>query len=621
MISGMHRTFGRWSSVAAAAMLLFCGNGPSLAQAVPGLPAQSAEPSAKTAATNIPSARRYQPALPAGVVPQAEPQLPPENVSEVVLAVRAKLADKPKLARSLAASEVEALKAFYETRDRAALWVDKQGLTPSAKAIIAEFAKADDYGLRSSDYVVAIDETQLGTPEARAKAELDLSATALVYARHVKGGRTSPSAVGAQLTYTPKIMEPQEVLDQLATAPDHAGYLRSLHPQHPQYVALHERLVELRGGGDGGSAPKIPGGPVLKPGVSHEQVVLLRERLSVSTPGDGDANVFDEQLEEAVKAFQSRNGLPADGVVGAGTRQALNGRAPGKLTRKIVMNMERWRWLPDNMGGDAGIYVWANIPELRVRAVEGTKTIFSEKAIVGQPTHMTPVFSDKMEWIEIHPTWFVPASIKVNDILPSLKRPTSTVMERYKLKMDCGKYGTNPKTIDWSKVDIRKCSFTQPASDVSVLGDFKFKFPNKHSVYMHDTHDHSLFKHEDRTYSHGCIRVQKPRQLAEIILGRENGMTPEQIGKILKGPKTLHKEKLATPVPMHITYFTVMVDDEGKLTTWPDYYGHDRRLAAALSGGNHNVADVEEPKPAAARKKNAQKKEPTSFWGGVFSSN
>ncbi len=619
MRSSRRGTIGRSGLMASTVMLLVCCPGASLAEDTPAQDKQTAEQPSEATARVIPSARRFQPTLPSIIDPAAEPQLPPDNVSEVVQAVREKLSASPKLAQDLAKSEVEALQAFYGARGREALWVNEEGISANGQALIAEFGKADDYGLSASDYKVANKEAQSETPQSRAQVELDLSATALVYARHVKGGRTSPNAVGAQLTYTPKIMEPLQVLNELSSADDSAAYLRSLHPQHPQYVRLYERLKELRGG-DGGSGPKIPDGPVLKSGVSRAQVTLLRERLGVSAPTDGSAKRFDAALDEAVKAFQSRNGLPADGVVGAGTRRALNGQAPDKISKKIVLNLERWRWLPDNLGGKAGLYVWANIPELRVRAVEGTKTVFSEKAIVGQPTHMTPVFSDQMEWIELHPTWFVPNSIKVNDILPSLKRPTSTVMERYHLKVNCGKYGTNPKTIDWNKVDIRKCSFSQPAGKVSVLGDFKFKFPNKHSVYMHDTHDHSLFKHADRTFSHGCIRVQKPRQLAEIILGRDKGMTSERIGQILDGPQTLHKEKLTTPVPMHITYFTVLIDDEGKLTTWPDYYGHDQRLEAALSGESHNVAEADVPPEKVARKKPAPK-EPTSWWGGVFSAN
>ena len=334
----------------------------------------------------------------------------------------------------------------------------------------------------------------------------------------------------------------------------------------------------------------------------------------------GEAKRFDAVLEETVKEFQGQNGLTADGVVGAGTRRVLNGRSPDQLTTKILMNMERWRWLPDELGGKAGIYVWANIPELRVRAMKGNETVFSEKAIVGQVSHKTPVFSDEIEWIDLHPTWFVPSSIKVGDILPSLRRPTSTVMERYNLKANCGKYGSDYKAIDWYTIDIRQCSFSQPPGKTSVLGDFKFKFPNKHSVYMHDTHDRSLFKQKQRTFSHGCIRVQRPRRLAEILLKHDKGMSAERIGEIIDGPKQLHKETLNQPIPVHITYFTLLFDDQGKFSSSPDYYGHDKRLAAVLAGKSYNLAKADARKRRAPGKKRTSKK-PTTWWDGFFPAN
>jgi len=555
-----------------------------------------------------------------------QPQLPspPTFEGEVVQTVLSSLSSEPKLSQDLAKSELEALQKFYVAEGRQPLWVSEAGINANAQAIVAEFRSAGDFGLRPSDYQTPSHDSTSRTPDARAKLELDLSIAALIYARHAKGGRTSPSLVGLQLTDTPALLDPMQFLNELSLAADPSAYLRSLHPQHPQFLRLREKLLELRSERNAGAGPKLPDGPVLKRGIMHAHVVLLRKRLGISFTAEdqsGDeAKRFDAALEEAVKEFQGRNGLTADGVVGAGTRRVLNGRTPDQLITKILMNMERWRWLPDELGGKAGIYVWANIPELRVRAIEGNETVFSERAIVGQATHKTPVFSDEMEWIEMHPTWFVPNSIKVSDILPSLRRPTSTVMERYNLKVSCGKYGSDYKSIDWHTIDIRQCSFSQPPGKMSVLGDFKFKFPNKHSVYMHDTHDRSLFKQTRRTFSHGCIRVQHPRRLAEILLKHDKGMSAERIGEILDGPKQLHKEALNQPVPVHITYFTVFFDDQGKFTSWPDYYGHDKRLAAALTGRSHNIAKANAPDRKVLRKKRTAKK-PTSWWSSLFSAN
>ena len=611
MIQGARATISYSTVIVMTAMLIVCSPG-----AVLGADAttQSTQPDKAPDAT-VPAADTAQ---------QPQPALPPTFEQEVVQTVLSSLSSEPKLSKDLAKSELEALQTFYVAEGRQPLWVSPAGMNANAQAIVAEFRSAGDFGLRPSDYQRPTDDATSQAPGSLAKREIDLSIAALIYARHAKGGRTSPSLVGLQLTYTPALLDPLQFLNELSSAADPAAYLRSLHPQHPQFLLLREKLLDIRSKQNAAAGPKIPDGPVLKKGISHAHVALVRKRLGISSPAadpSGDeAEHFDTGLEEAVKEFQGQSGLTADGVVGAGTRRILNGRTPDQLITKILMNMERWRWLPDELGGKAGIYVWANIPELRVRAIQGNETVFSEKSIVGQASHKTPVFSDEIEWIELHPTWFVPNSIKVNDILPSLRRPTSTVMQRYNLKVSCGKYGSDPKAIDWNTIDIRQCSFSQPPGKTSVLGDFKFKFPNKHAVYMHDTHDRSLFKQTQRTFSHGCIRVQRPRLLAEILLKHDKGVTAEQIGKILAGPKQLHKETLNPPVPVHITYFTVLFDDQGKFTTWPDYYGHDQRLAAALTGKSHNLAKAVASNTKVVRKKRAPKK-PTSWWDGFLPAN
>ena len=409
------------------------------------------------------------------------------------------------------------------------------------------------------------------------------------------------------------------MLAGLQAATDPAQYLRGLHPQHPQFVKLKRRLAELREPKRPGAGPRIPPGPVLKPGMSHPHVALLRQRLDapVADQATGDDTAFDADLAAAVKKFQRANGLGADGIVGNGTRRALNGPSPTKTIAKILLNMERWRWLPDDLAGTAKIYVWSNIPELMVRVVQDGKTVFSERTIVGQVSHKTPIFSDRMEWIEFHPTWYVPASIKRSDILPSLRRPTSTVMERYNLRVDCGEHGSNWRAINWREIDISKCKFTQPPGKLSVLGDFKFKFPNRHAVYMHDTHDKRLFSQAKRTFSHGCIRIRNPRRLAEILLAHDKDMAAERIGKILAGPKVLHKETFEEPVPVHITYFTALFDADGNFVTKPDYYGFDRQLNAVLNG--RKVAPAK--RTVAPKKKNKVSASQNSWFSGLLNAN
>jgi murein L,D-transpeptidase YcbB/YkuD len=511
----------------------------------------------------------------------------------------------------------QSIRAFYAGSNAAPIWVNESGPVQKARDLAKEISRAGTYGLDPQAYSLPNFESTGSSRKLIAAYELAMTRAVLDYAHHAKAGRIYPGKVGHSINDPISLKDPRGFLESLLSSNDVGAQLRDLHPKHPQFIALTKKLAELRGGSDEAPRVQIPDGPALRMGVKHDHIALLRKRLKVD---DGDANKFDDTLKTAVIAFQKQKGLKADGVVGNGTRHALNGDSNDKQIVRILINMERWRWLPDNMGGEAGIYVWANIPEFRVRVVKGGKIAFTERVIVGKTNKQTPVFSDSMEWIEIHPTWYVPNSIKVADIKPSLRRTTSRVMERYHLRLDCGKHGRDWKKIDWNKVDIRGCSVSQPPGKRSVLGDFKFKFPNKHIVYMHDTPQKGLFKSSTRTYSHGCVRIQNPRRMAEVLLDHDKGMPSSRVGEILKGPKRLHKEDLNKHIPVHMTYFTAIFDDEGAFSTRRDIYGHDRRLAQALTGKGHLLPAV------AIASKRKRKPRPTrtageNRWANSFSAN
>ncbi len=285
-----------------------------------------------------------------------------------------------------------------------------------------------------------------------------------------------------------------------------------------------------------------------------------------------------------------------------------------KTIIKLQMNMERWRLMPDNMARKAGIYIWTNIPELKTRVVQQNQTIFIEKAIVGKVSKQTPIFKDQLEWIEFFPTWYIPNSIKRNDLLPRLRRGNTKTLEKFNIKVDCGKHGRNPKTINWKKVDIRNCSVTQPPSKINVLGNLKFKFPNKHSVYMHDTDDRHLFKIKKRYMSHGCVRVQHPDKMAQILLSHARGAQAPNVKKILAGRRSMRKEVFSKPIPVYMTYFTMRVDSKGKLKSFPDVYGHDRRMAHLFTSNKAlfpapKVVKYKRPKRKPRQVKNNWRKE------------
>ncbi len=540
----------------------------------PGALAQTADGPGKAVPETAPEAGDAAPSAPA----------PPEAASDAVSdAARDVAARAAALAGegSPSSAEAEALAAFYGGENASLLWAGEAGLLLRARAAADELARAGDWGLDPQVY--AVPDLQAGThdPARLARMELALTRAVLAYVRDAWGGRASDAKLGSQLSYPLTLPDPAAVLAALAEARDPGAYLRAQHPDHPQFAALRKELAALDQAGTANARTPIPAGRVLRRRDAHAWVALLRRRLGVEPKDDQH---FDAALETALKAFQRERGLAADGILGDSTRAALNADTAQKRRYQLLINMERWRWLPRPLDNGAGIYVWANVPEFRVRVVANGKVVFNERVIAGKADKKTPVFSDRMEWIEIHPTWYVPNSIKVEDILPSLRRSSSRIMTRYHLRMDCGARGRDPAAIDWSSVDIRKCAFSQPPGEKSVLGDFKFKFPNHHDVYMHDTPTRRLFEANIRAFSHGCIRVSKPRRMAEILLAHDGGMSAARLEEILAGPKVLHKAVFNTPVPVHITYFTAFADDQGALVARPDYYGHDRRLAEALYG-------------------------------------
>jgi murein L,D-transpeptidase YcbB/YkuD len=355
-------------------------------------------------------------------------------------------------------------------------------------------------------------------------------------------------------------------------------------------------LIELRGGKVEEVKPTvviIPDGPVLKFDIEHEQVALLRKRLDVP-PGTNETK-FDEAVLDAVRQFQSANGGGADGMVGPGTRRLLNqgqrpheaAGDPGRI-KAILVNMERWRWLPNDLGP---FYVTVNIPEFTLRVVEEGQLVHTARVVVGKPDKQTPVFSDEMEELVFNPYWNVPNSIKNEEIAPYFSQGggffgggwDTSVLRRHGLRIKYGNRDVDPDQIDWSRNDLRNFDLVQPPGPTNVLGRVKFLFPNTHDVYMHDTTQKFLFNNAVRAESHGCMRVQNPEKLAEIILKHDKDWSSARVESTFDAGGDNHVA-LEQKIPVYITYFTLRVNDDGSLSTFNDLYGHDARMNAALSG-------------------------------------
>jgi murein L,D-transpeptidase YcbB/YkuD len=461
--------------------------------------------------------------------------------------------------------------AFYSGRDYAPLWVTDGKVNERGKAVIAYLGHVDQDGLDPADYPVP-NFSALSDPSDLAEAELKLDMTIITYAHHASVGRVHWSRVSADISYTLTAPEPADVLAAMVEAKDMAKALDAYEPRTPGYLALKTKLAEIRAGKADAKKSPIANGPVPKVGAADDRVPLLRERLNVS----GDGNSYDKALADAVKKYQQDHQLKVTGTLTQQTIDALNGHQPDKPVDIILANMERWRWMPHDLGNT---YVIVNLADFTLRVMHDGKPYWTTRIVDGKPEMPTPIMQAEMKYITINPTWNVPPSIVNREYLPALQQDP-TVMERMGLKV-----GKNPD----GTVHI-----WQPPGERNALGRIRFNFPNKFLVYQHDTPDKYLFAYDKRAYSHGCMRVQDPQKYAEVLLSlvRPNdGYTLERIKKMIDagGEQDI---QLPTFIPVNLTYQTAFVDDDGKLQFRDDVYGRDRQLLAILKGDDRRMADV-----------------------------
>jgi L,D-transpeptidase YcbB len=475
-----------------------------------------------------------------------------------------------------------ALAAFYADRKGSPLWVAQTGFTARGAVVLAEIRRAEEWGLKAADFDLPSLDASDPDREALSEAEAKLSLAVLEYARQARGGRISEPAqqLSSYLDRAPGLLEPKTVLESIATAPELDAYLRGLHPAHPEFERLRQAYLKARGAVGGKPLVTIPAGPNIKPGQRHPDVALLRARLDVAAADAADETHYDEKLAAAVKAFQADKGLAkAGGTITSGTRAALNA-ADTNTVRKLLANMEQWRWMPADLGD---LYVWVNIPEFTLRVVKNGEVIHSERIIAGKTDTQTPVFSDEMQTIVLHPFWGVPESIKVKELWPSLARGGGA-LQRHGLRLQRNGRDIDPASVDWTRADIRNFHVYQPPGGGNVLGVVKFVFPNKHQVYMHDTPTKNLFGATQRTFSHGCMRVRNPVQLAEVLLAEDKAWAPARVAELVRSGPQNNEIALSRKIPVHVTYFTARVDEAGKAQLFPDVYGHEQRVTLALDG-------------------------------------
>jgi murein L,D-transpeptidase YcbB/YkuD len=482
---------------------------------------------------------------------------------------------------------------FYRERGMQPVWTTQDGPNGLAATLRQALVTADTQGLEPADYSVG----QIGRYwEARdaprlARLELLLTLSLADYVADLVEGRRAPRLIDPKLFPTARDTEfdPAALIRTCLACGDLGFFLDDQAPPFTQYRELRLKLAEFRSLAAKGGWPGVLAGPSIKPGGRDARLSAVRKRLKVTGEWTGDPppdeEVYDDALATAVERFQRHHGLDPDRIIGRATVAAMNVTA-AERARQIVLNMESWRWVSRDHG-DWQIMV--NIPSFSLTGLRNDKADLTMSVIVGDAFHMTPVFSDRMRYVEFNPYWDIPASIARDEMLPKLRKdPNALKKDRIRIFAGpaAGENEVDPATVDWQTVSpdamVRYHLRQDPGPDCA-LGLLGFLFPNDFAVYLHDTPALSLFQYPQRTFSHGCVRVARAVDLAVYLLRGQGKDWDEQRVRDLIAAGKNKVVRLDTPVPIYILYNTAEVDPaDHEIFFYRDVYGRDRLLEKAL---------------------------------------
>ena len=500
---------------------------------------------------------------------------------------------------------------FYLHRKIKPVWVTKDGLSNKAEVFIKTIIEADHEGLNSATYhrddiLTLLADIELNSvldafePAKFAELELLLTDAFFSYGFHLSEGMVEPNSNN----FDWHIKKPKKNLLKILQTSLHNEKLEELvdilQPHHSGYLRLKSALLKYQSIKSSGGWHKVPAGSKLRKGDAGKRIAALRSRLIIS--GDladsknGNEEYFDETLEDGVKKYQARNGLKIDGVAGSNTISALNISVEDCI-EKIKLNMERWRWLPQDLGER---YILVNTANFELDIIENGQTVTSTRAIVGKKKRPTPALSRKITYMELNPYWNIPHKIALNDILPCIKKDPKYLKDKSIRIFENWKNGAkeiNPESIDWDMVTKENFVYKlrQDPTNSNALGRVKFIFPNEFSIYLHDTPARELFSKTKRTFSSGCIRIEKPMELAAYLLTDNSKWTYEKLTAAVNSKKT-RSILLSDPINIHILYWTAWVDKDGIVNFRDDIYGRDRQLNIVLNEKIHSPGVIYEGK-------------------------
>lgn len=481
------------------------------------------------------------------------------------------------------------LPRFYQERHFQLAWSDGRQLLPVADELLAAIPAAAGEGLHPGDYhLAALAEgasrfRTVPTPKLAAELDLLCSDAFMTLAVHYRNGRILPASVDDDWHIPREEADPRRLLSQALASGRIRDSLQALLPSDPAYATLRGAWQDLQLLVAVGGWPRLTLKLPLRPGASGPEVAALRRRLAVSgdlAAAEVSGEVFDPGLEGAVRRFQSRHGLVVDAIVGRQTLAALNVPA-SERARQLGVNLERWRWLPRSFGG---LHLRVNPPAFHLEVFENGENVLEMRVIVGRQVRPTPAFVGRMTYLVLNPYWEVPPHLAVADLLPKIQAKRGYLAENgIKVFTAPGGSQLNPTAIDWNGLGRGNFPYhlRQDPGPKNALGRIKFIFPNRYTVYLHDTPSRKLFEREQRSFSSGCIRIEKPMELAHLLLRGTAMADPAALEAALQGAVNT-TVPLTAPVPVYLLYFTSWVEKDGTVNFRPDLYQRDPRLAAAL---------------------------------------
>ena len=487
-------------------------------------------------------------------------------------------------------------RAFYDKRGFEPAWIEGGQPRPQMDALVRAIHAADAEGLDPELYSVSTldarrQEASRGfltkkgfQPDEATAMDVWLTWLYMKYAADLADGISDLSHSDPKWQIKPEAFDPLAHLESALDESRIEQSLLDLVPSNPEYASLKKALADYRGIAAKGGWPQVRASAAarLKPGQTSPLVSEIAARLAATgdyagpLPVAGKPAAYGQDLQEAVKRFQRRHGLEDDGIVGPPTVAEMNVPVDARI-RQIEWNMERWRWLPRDLGPR---YILVNIPEMRLDVRDHGQVPLSMRVVVGKPDSQTPIFNDEMTYVVFAPYWNVPPDIAEKETMPSMMRDPAFLDRMNMEVVDAKGNAIDPSSVDLS--DTSKYRFRQRPGTSNALGLVKFMFPNQFDVYLHDTPADSLFARASRSFSHGCVRVEQPEQLAQYVLRDQPEWTPQRIDEAMHAG-TEQTVKLKEPMPVYLGYWTARVTPDGALQFRKDVYGIDARLTTKLT--------------------------------------